>query len=369
MKTELDQKKITQKEKNNIIQIIDSDVGGGAEKLVSYLQEGIQSTKKVIIFKKLNNKFENNEKYKSLNINHNSIWAVLVASFKIFMITLKQKKKNNIIYHSHLSKALYSTFISSFIFRIPHIHTEHNTFNKRRKKWFLYFIEYLIYNSLKSIICVSEATRYELLLYMPSLDLDKVIVIENGTDLIKYKDRNLSKKKFNIIVLGSLTYKKGIDLLLSCIPFVIDRIEKVKIIGSGPEKKKILYLINKFSLHTLVELIDYTEDIEYHLYDADIGIIPSRWEGFGLVAVEMRSSGLPILISDVPGLSDLFSNYNGVFTFKAESKDSLKKTLNDLLNDLSNNNLITLDLSSDLKKYSIQNFLKRYEEYYKKLKL
>ncbi len=83
----------------------------------------------------------------------------------------------------------------------------------------------------------------------------------------------------------------------------------------------------------------------------------------------MRSSGLPILISDVPGLSDLFSNYNGVFTFKAGSKDSLKKTLNDLLNDLSNNNLITLDLSSDLKKYSIQNFLKRYEEYYKKLKL
>ena len=67
-----------------------------------------------------------------------------------------------------------------------------------------------------------------------------------------------------------------------------------------------------------------------------------------------------------------YSRFSDDVVFKGTllgSKDSLKKTLNDLLNDLSNNNLITLDLSSDLKKYSIQNFLKRYEEYYKKLKL
>jgi glycosyltransferase involved in cell wall biosynthesis len=203
---------------------------------------------------------------------------------------------------------------------------------------------------------------------MPSLDLNKVTVIENGTELIKYKTRNFSKKKLNIIVLGSLTYKKGIDLLLSCIPFAMDKINKVKIIGSGPEKKRLLNLINKFSLVSLVEFIDFTEDIETHIYEADLGVIPSRWEGFGLVAVEMRSSGLPILISDVPGLSDIFSNYNGVFTFKAESKNSLKESLNSLLNDLTNNKIDIKDLEPDLNIYSTHNFLIRYEKFYKRSK-
>ncbi|WP_415303498.1 glycosyltransferase family 4 protein [Candidatus Pelagibacter sp. Uisw_090] len=278
------------------------------------------------------------------------------------------KKKSNLAFHSHLSRALYATFIPSLIFRIPHIHTEHNTFNRRREKWYLYLIEYFIYNSLKSIICVSEATRYELLSYMPSLDLDKVVVIENGTELIQHKIRNFSKKKkFNIIVLGSLTHKKGIDLLLSSIPHLVDKINKIKIIGSGPEREKLLNLINKFSLNSLVELIDHTEDIKAHLYDADIGVVPSRWEGFGLVAVEMRSSGLPILISDVPGLSDIFSHYNAVVSFKVGSKDSLKNSLNALLEDLSNDRIVVKDLKSDLENYSIQNFLKRYEEFYKKI--
>ena len=355
--------------KNNIIQIIDSDIGGGAEKLVSYIQKAIPSTIKVITFKKLNKKFESNVKYKSLNIKSNSIWSILIASFGICRFMFYEKKKNTFIFHSHLSRALYASFIPSIIFRIPHVHTEHNTFNKRRKKWYLYLIEYLIYNSLKSIVCVSEATRYELLSYMPSLNLDKVIVIENGVDLIQHKNRSFSnKKKFNIIVLGSLTYKKGIDLLISSIPFLVGRINKVKIIGSGPEKKNLLNLINKLSLNSLIELIDYTEDIKNHLYEADIGVVPSRWEGFGLVAVEMRSSGLPILISDVPGLSDIFSHYNGVATFKADLQDSLKNSLNDLLDDLSNDKIVIKNLELELEKYSLKFFISKYNQFYDRFK-
>ena len=370
MKNNANLNKIPLKEKKSILQIIESDVGGGAEKLVSYMQEGLTNSIKVITFKILNKKFENNTKYRSLNIKNKSLWAVFIASFKICRLILKQKNKPTLVFHSHLSKALYSTFIPSIIFRIPHIHTEHNTFNKRRKKWFLYFIEYLIYNSLKSIICVSEATRYELLSYMPSLDLNKVIVIENGVELIQHKSRIFfNKKKFNIIILGSLTYKKGIDLFLSSIPSLEEKINKVKIIGSGPEKEKLQNLINIFSLNSLVELIDYTEDIKTHLYEADIGVIPSRWEGFGLVAVEMRSSGLPILISDVSGLSDIFSHYNGVVTFKAESKNSLKSSFNNLLEDLSSEKIVVKNLESEFSRYSLKFFLNKYDKFYDRFKL
>ena len=73
------------------------------------------------------------------------------------------------------------------------------------------------------------------------------------------------------------------------------------------------------------------------------------------------------MISDVPGLSDIFSHYNAVVSFKVGSKDSLKNSLNALLEDLSNDRIVVKDLKSDLENYSIQNFLKRYEEFYKKI--
>ena len=125
------------------------------------------------------------------------------------------KDRSNLVLHSHLSKSLYAS-LTTILFGINHIYTEHNTHNKRRSKFYLYPIEYLIYKSLKHIICISEPTKFELLSYMPSIRSDKISVIENGTKLLKHKNRDFTK--LNILILGSLTFKKGIDLFIEILP-------------------------------------------------------------------------------------------------------------------------------------------------------
>ena len=109
------------------------------------------------------------------------------------------------------------------------------------------------------------------------------------------------------------------------------------------------------------------DDPSEHIYESDIGVIPSRWEGFGLVAVEMRSSGLPLLISDTQGLYNIFSDYNGVYTFNNGSKVSLKNSLTLLLNDLTENKQNVKDLNQVLEIYSEKSFIERYEKFYKDL--
>jgi glycosyltransferase involved in cell wall biosynthesis len=202
---------------------------------------------------------------------------------------------------------------------------------------------------------------------MPSIKSCKISVIENGTKLYQHKDRDFKKKKFNILILGSLTFKKGIDLFIEILPNLSKKINQVKIVGSGPEKEKLLNLTKKLYLDSIIQFIPFTDDPSKYIYESDIGIIPSRWEGFGLVAVEMRSSGLPILISNTPGLYNIFSSYDGVYSFKCESKKSLENSLKLLLDDLQYNEFKIKDLSLDFEIYNEKSFTQRYSEFYKNL--
>lgn len=352
-----------------IIHIIDSDTGGGAEKLVSLIYQNIKDKIKIITLKKLSKKNKLNFDYMSLNLNTNSVLSIILATLKIFKILSKLKNKENIILHSHLGRSLYATFLPSIIFRIEHIHTEHNTYNRRRSKIYLYPFEYIIYNSLKYIVCVSKSTRSELISYMPSIKLSRIITIPNGTVLYKFKKRNFFKKKYNILILGSLTHKKGIDLFINTLPFIKDKIKQVKIVGSGPEKINLLNLTNKLSLNDIVKFIPYTLNPSKQIYRSDIGVLPSRWEGFGLVAVEMRSSGLPILISDKTGVHKIFNRYNGVYSFKNNSSKSLSYRLKVLMNNLQHKRIKIKDLTKDFQIYSKSNFVKNYENFYNKIKI
>ena len=363
----IQKKEILISSKNKIIHIIDSDTGGGAEKLVSLIQKNFENNQKVLTLKKLSEKNKLNLNYESLNINNESLWSVIWATFGIIKIIYKMKDRSNLVLHSHLSKSLYASFLPSILFGINHIYTEHNTHNKRRSKFYLYPIEYLIYKSLKHIICISEPTKFELLSYMPSIRSDKISVIENGTKLLKHKNRDFTKKKLNILILGSLTFKKGIDLFIEILPSLSNRINQVKIIGSGIEEKNLINLTKKLSLESIIKFIPFTDDPSTHIYESHVGIIPSRWEGFGLVAAEMRSSGLPILISDTPGLYNIFSTYDGVYSFKSESKESLKNSLRLLLDNLNNCRVNVKNLSEDFEIYSEKSYIKGIENFYKNL--
>ena len=59
-----------------------------------------------------------------------------------------------------------------------------------------------------------------------------------------------------------------------------------------------------------VKIIGWSNNVEYYLKESDIQLIPSLWEGFGLVAVEGMSTGLPVVSSDVDGLREVLGKGN-----------------------------------------------------------
>ena len=75
---------------------------------------------------------------------------------------------------------------------------------------------------------------------------------------------------------------------------------------------EILETIKKYAEeHKLcgrVFFLGFRNDIGSIMKSSDMVIIPSKWEGFGLIAVEAMACGIPIICSDVPGLSEVVSD-------------------------------------------------------------
>ena len=63
--------------------------------------------------------------------------------------------------------------------------------------------------------------------------------------------------------------------------------------------------VKSLGLQDTVKFLGYVSDIPSLLKKADIFLIPSKWEGFGLAAVEAMNASLPCVVSNVPGLGDL----------------------------------------------------------------
>ncbi|AMC08079.1 glycosyltransferase family 4 protein [Turicibacter sp. H121] len=105
---------------------------------------------------------------------------------------------------------------------------------------------------------------------------------------------------------------KGLDLLLKAYKEIHTKypLWNLKIVGDGPDKKKLEYMIEDFGLNNFVQLIPHTDSIIDHYLDASIFISSSRWEGFGLAITEAMACGVPVVAFENTGPKEII-NQNG----------------------------------------------------------
>ena len=61
-------------------------------------------------------------------------------------------------------------------------------------------------------------------------------------------------------------------------------------------------MINELKLEKIVFIKGYRKDIDKINLNSDLALITSRWEGFGLVAIDFLSAGIPVIASSIDGL-------------------------------------------------------------------
>jgi glycosyltransferase involved in cell wall biosynthesis len=104
------------------------------------------------------------------------------------------------------------------------------------------------------------------------------------------------------MAVGRLSRMKGFDLLIDAFAALADRHPEwtLRIYGRGGERANLQARIEEHGLKDRIKLMGAVAPLDEARAEAAIGVVPSRFEPFGLVIVEAMAAGLPVLCTAVP---------------------------------------------------------------------
>ena len=167
--------------------------------------------------------------------------------------------------------------------------------------------------SVDSIVCASEASK-ALITRKWHLKRDDLLVCHNAIRPECFpEDNQVPVKKLcchSEVVLGMagrLISNKGLPIALHSLKLLLEEGYKVrlKIAGQGPEQSNFTELAHVLGVSGNVDFLGNVSDMALFYRSLDIFLCPSLSESFGLVAVEAGAWGVPVIASDVGGLSEV----------------------------------------------------------------
>ncbi|WP_158657471.1 glycosyltransferase [Blastococcus saxobsidens] len=130
-------------------------------------------------------------------------------------------------------------------------------------------------------------------------------------DLPEDVNREAAQDVFHFLTVARLSRQKGQDILLRALALARTDLPAVRLtlVGSGPDESDLRRLARELAIDDLVDFAGYTTDPTVYYRSADCFVLPSRWEGFGVVLVEALAFGLPLLAADCEfGPADVISS-------------------------------------------------------------
>lgn len=154
----------------------------------------------------------------------------------------------------------------------------------------------------------------------------KVIEFAYFTDRVHQSSERVDSRS-GLLFVGSLSHRKGLDLLFDAMTLMSDR-PMLSIVGSGPEKEKLINLATDFAgVHFLGPVPN--SDVGQVMAEHELLILPSRHDGWGAVVNESLLVGTPVICSSGVGASAFLSGggvYRGSVFCNGDSVD-LKRAI------------------------------------------
>jgi len=151
-----------------------------------------------------------------------------------------------------------------------------------------------------------------------NLPEDKLVMIPNGVDVKEYEKSTVDLSQFRrrfalpeekiVLYVGRLVYEKGIQVLVSAIPKILEKANaKFIIVGDGYMRDPLWERVKNMGLAHKVMFTGFVDDETLRNLQkcADVSVVPSLFEPFGIVALEAMAAKSPVVVSDTGGLSEV----------------------------------------------------------------
>lgn len=234
--------------------------------------------------------------------------AVFRLSKKLKEIA-KEDSVGSILLHSHLTPCQLWVPIAARIagLNVPLLTTEHSTNTRRRTVAFGKFIDRQLYKPYRQVVCISEGVKASMIDWLPEIE-SRLVTIPNGINIDEFDTTPQPDQNSEcpvIISVGRLQRMKNYQAAINACALLKDLNFAYHILGDGDEEPALRKLIEEKRLANKVKLLGFQSNVAKNLSRSNIFLMSSYWEGFGLAVVEAMACGLPVVVSDVPGVREI----------------------------------------------------------------
>jgi glycogen synthase len=235
------------------------------------------------------------------------------------------------------------------IFRKPLLVTMHSTEMGRRNglrtnaEHMIHETEaWLTYEAWKVICCSDYMVSH--VKYVFGLPNDKLVMVPNGVNTANFEGEMekdfrskfaLPEEKI-VLFVGRLVYEKGVQILINAVPKVLSKVNaKFIIVGSGYMKEQLLNIVRSMGLEHKVLFEGFMDEATLQKLQrtADVSVVPSLFEPFGIVALEAMAAKSPVVASDTGGLSEIIDHEKTGVKVYPNNPDSLAWGITRVLQD------------------------------------
>jgi len=356
-----------------ILHIIPTLESGGAEKMLVDL---VGEMKKAGVWVEVL-VLSDSEDFYSLRIRELGIPIYFSPVNKVYhplqiKVIKEHLNRNFDIVHAHLfAPQLYVAYVKQFMRgETTLITTEHNTHNRRREKRYFKLIDSWMYKKYTKIIANTEGTKEEMIKYLPKM-AEKTVVVHNGIRIEQYLKakplerkelvRNYRENDILIVMVAAMREQKDYETLIRA-SILLPENYHILLVGVGERLNEVKEYAKEYG-NTKISFVGRRSDVPSILKSCDIFVLSSKWEGFGLVAVEAMAAGLPIIVSDVAGLREVVEGV-GTF-FEVGNEEDLKRQILKTSNELLEGKEFNTEKKRKMLMYSIEKMVSNYLSVYK----
>lgn len=209
----------------------------------------------------------------------------------------------------------------------------------------------------KAIICFSTCDNSDM--YFSKLGVEKNRIFRyrftslNKNEILERNNDNyqINNSKKTLLYVGQFIHRKGIDILLRA---CVDLSNEYRLILVGGKlNDELIKMTKNLKCELIVEPFKTKEELEYYFKIADVFVLPTREDIWGLVVNEALSYGLPTITTSAcnAGLELIKDGYNG-FVITPNNVPELKKAISEIFKFTLKNNCF-----ESIKDYTIENMV------------
>lgn len=284
-----------------------------------------------------------------------------IPNFKLIKLIRKEIRLfQPDVVHSQGAEANFHGILAASYEKVPKIIAEEIGIPNHHSLWKWVFR--WVYAKAHGVIAISEAVKEEIVglgevpsgkvrvIYNP-VDYERLEIGEERIEWIESKefvqrtnlvrgkdageDNEKADKSFVFVTTCRLVPIKNLGRLIEAFGGLVkgnpDKNLRLRIVGDGPERENLEKEIRDKGLENRVEILGFQEDIWPFLFESDIFILPSLREGSSVSLAEAMTVGLPSIVTQVGGASEILGESQSGFLIDPLDSNSIQSAMQQML--------------------------------------